>query len=95
MNRYINRLFHVCITVANIEEALEFYCGVLGLESIGALRNEKAPGAVLRHCRSLGVPCALFGGIVRPGFDAYALSGRRELAGEDLGQLGEELALSL
>lgn len=43
----INRLFHVCITVADIEEALKFYCGVLELKSIGALRHERAPGAVL------------------------------------------------
>lgn len=47
MSRPINRLFHVCITVADINAALEFYCGVLGLESIGKLRNERAPGAVL------------------------------------------------
>src|SRR6266446_3740586 len=43
----INRLFHVCITVADIDAALQFYCGVLELKSIGALRNERAPGAVL------------------------------------------------
>lgn len=43
----INRLFHVCITVPDIEAALQFYCGVLGLRSIGALRHERAPGAVL------------------------------------------------
>lgn len=55
----------------------------------------KAPGAVLRRCEALGVPCELFGGIVRDGFDAHALSGRRALAGEDLVQLGEELALRL
>jgi glycerate kinase len=55
----------------------------------------KAPGAVLRRCAELGLPCELFGGIVREGFDAHALSGRRELAGEDLVQLGEELALTL
>lgn len=47
MDRYINRLFHVCITVANIDAALEFYCGVLGLESIGKLRGERAPGEIL------------------------------------------------
>lgn len=47
MDKYINRLFHVCITVPNIEEALGFYRDVLGLESIGSLRNEKADGAVL------------------------------------------------
>jgi glycerate kinase len=53
----------------------------------------KAPGAVLRRCEGLRVPCELFGGIVRDGLTAHALSGRRELAGEDLVQLGEELAL--
>ncbi|EJM15537.1 putative dioxygenase of extradiol dioxygenase family [Pseudomonas sp. GM21] len=47
MDRYINRLFHVCITVADIEAALEFYCNVLGLESIGKLRGERAPGEIL------------------------------------------------
>ncbi len=47
MDRYINRLFHVCITVPDIEEGLRFYRDVLGLESIGSLRNEKADGAVL------------------------------------------------
>jgi glycerate kinase len=55
----------------------------------------KAPGAVLRRCERLGVPCELFGGIVREGFTAHALSGRRTFAGEDLVQLGEELALGL
>jgi glycerate 2-kinase len=54
----------------------------------------KAPGAVIRHCEALGVPCELFGGLVREGFTAHALSGRRALAGEDLVQLGEELALA-
>jgi len=54
----------------------------------------KAPGAVLRRCEALGVPCELFGGIVREGFTAHALSGRREFAGEDLVQLGEERALA-
>jgi catechol 2,3-dioxygenase-like lactoylglutathione lyase family enzyme len=47
MDRYINKLFHVCITVPDIEKALSFYQGVLGLESIGSLRNEKSDGAVL------------------------------------------------
>jgi glycerate kinase len=55
----------------------------------------KGPGAVLRRCEALGVSCELFGGIVREGFTAHALSGRRALAGEDLVQLGEELALTL
>jgi catechol 2,3-dioxygenase-like lactoylglutathione lyase family enzyme len=47
MDRYINKLFHVCITVPDIEKALEFYQDVLGLESIGSLRNEKSDGRVL------------------------------------------------
>lgn len=55
----------------------------------------KAPGAVVRRCERLGVPCELFGGIVRDGVHAHALSGRRALAGEDVVQLGEELARAL
>jgi glycerate kinase len=54
----------------------------------------KAAGAVLARCRRLGVRCELFGGVVAPGIDAHALSGRREHAGEDLVRLGEELAAS-
>jgi glycerate 2-kinase len=55
----------------------------------------KAPGAVAVRCARLGVRCVLFGGVVRDGVDARALSGRRALAGEDLVQLGEELAFAL
>jgi glycerate 2-kinase len=55
----------------------------------------KAPGAVARRCERLGVQCELFGGVVRDGVQAHALSGRRALAGEDLVQLGEELARGL
>lgn len=43
----LNRLFHVCITVTDINAALEFYCGVLELKSIGSLRHERAPGGIL------------------------------------------------
>ncbi len=54
----------------------------------------KAPGAVLRRCRHLGVPCVLFGGRVvrQPGLDARALSGDQSRARADLAALGEELA---
>jgi glycerate kinase len=52
----------------------------------------KAPGAVVRRCARLGIRCELFGGAVRDGVPAHALSGRRALAGEDVVQLGEELA---
>jgi glycerate kinase len=55
----------------------------------------KAPGAVVRRCEQLGVRCVLFGGIVRDGIEAHALSGRRALAGEDVVHLGEELGRSL
>ncbi len=55
----------------------------------------KAPGIVRRRCERLGVRCELFGGIVAEGFEAHSLSGLRELAAEDLVQLGEELGLSL
>ena len=37
----------------------------------------KAPGAVVRRCERLGVPCELFGGVVTGGMRARALSGRR------------------
>ena len=37
----------------------------------------KAPGAVRRRCERLGVRCELFGGVVRDGIEAHALSGRR------------------
>jgi hypothetical protein len=50
---------------------------------------------VLRRCERLGVRCELFGGLVRDGIEAHALSGDRALAGEDLVELGETLALSL
>ena len=54
----------------------------------------KAPGAVLRRCRRLGVRCVLFGGRVAPsaGVDARALSGDPSRARDDLAELGEELA---
>ena len=55
----------------------------------------KAPGAVQRRSRSLGVRCELFGGIVRDGLDAHSLSGQPSAAREDLERLGEELAAAL
>ena len=50
---------------------------------------------VVARCRALGVRCELFGGLVRDGIEARALSGRRDQAAEDLVELGEELAQSL
>jgi glycerate kinase len=56
----------------------------------------KAPGAVVRRCRELGVRCVLFGGRVvpQPGLDARPLSGDPGRAREDLVALGEKLARS-
>ena len=55
----------------------------------------KAPGAVVRRCAALGVRCDLFGGVVRDGIDASALSGDPSRAAEDLEALGEQLARAL
>jgi glycerate kinase len=55
----------------------------------------KAPGVVAERCRNLGVRCELFGGLVRDGVEAHALSGRPETAGADLEALGEALARSI
>ena len=55
----------------------------------------KAPGAVVRRCRRLGLRCVLFGGRVErvgPGSGARMLSGDPRRAAEDLEALGEELA---
>lgn len=55
----------------------------------------KAPGAVVRRCEALGVECVLFGGLVRDGIDARALSGDLRSVTEDLEALGEELGRAL
>jgi hypothetical protein len=49
----------------------------------------------VRRCASLGVECVLFGGLVRDGIDALALSGDVRSATEDLEALGEELGRAL
>ncbi len=60
----------------------------------------KVPGGVASACAAAGVPCVVFGGLVRGGRAAlYALgatailplSGRRERARRDLVHLGESL----
>jgi glycerate kinase len=55
----------------------------------------KGPGAIVRRCERLGVRCELFGGLVRDGVEAHALSGNEARAAADLEELGERLALSL
>ena len=78
------------------ERARDAALVVTGEGTVDATTLEgKAPGAVARRCERLGVRCELFGGVVQDGVHAHALSGRRALAGEDLVQLGEELALGL
>jgi glycerate kinase len=69
---------------------------VTGEGTIDATTFEgKAPGAVLRRCERIGVRCEVFGGLVRDGIQAHALSGRPEAAAQDLVQLGEELGAAL
>ncbi len=78
------------------EHAREADLVVTGEGTVDATTLEgKAPGAVVRRCRELGVRCEIFGGLVRDGIEAHALSGRRALAGEDVVHLGEELGRSL
>jgi glycerate kinase len=58
----------------------------------------KAPAAVLSACRKVGVPCTLFGGVVREvpaGVEAQALSGETADARADLVALGERLGVAL
>jgi glycerate kinase len=82
-------------TIGFDDRASDAVLVVTGEGTVDATTFEgKAPGAVVRHCERLGVRCELFGGLVRDGVHAHALSGRRELAGEDVVQLGEELALA-
>jgi glycerate kinase len=82
-------------TIRFDDRAADAQLVVTGEGTVDATTLEgKAPGTVRRHCERLGVRCELFGGIVRDGIDAHALSGRRTLAGDDLVELGERLALS-
>ena len=55
----------------------------------------KAPGVVVGRCAALGVACVLFGGLVRDGIEARALSGNVASAAEDLAALGDELGRAL
>ncbi len=47
MNRYFKKIFNTGVIVPDLEEALEFYQGVLGLVSTVSVRNEKLDGALL------------------------------------------------
>jgi glycerate kinase len=86
----------VLATIGFDERARDAALVVTGEGTVDATTYEgKATGAVVRHCERLGVRCELFGGVVRDGMRAHALSGRPELAGEDVVELGEELALTL
>ncbi len=58
----------------------------------------KAPGAVVAACRAEGVRCVVFAGVILRGLagaEARALSGDPECAGQDLRDLGAELAAEL
>ena len=45
--QYVQKLYHVAITVKDIDEAMKFYCDVLGLRTLGSLRGEESDGALL------------------------------------------------
>ena len=45
--QYVQKLYHVAITVDDIDEAMKFYCDVLGLRTLGSLRGEESDGALL------------------------------------------------
>jgi glycerate kinase len=69
---------------------------VTGEGTVDATTMEgKAPAAVLGRCAELGVRAELFGGLVRDGVEARALSGEPGRAARDLEELGEELAAGL
>jgi glycerate kinase len=58
----------------------------------------KAPGEVARRCAAAGVPCVVFGGVVREpvaAAETIALSGEPARAREDLVRLGRRLGLRL
>ena len=83
-------------TIGFDERARKADLVVTGEGAVDATTLEgKAPGAVVRRCAQLGVRCELFGGSVRGGMRAHALSGRRAQARDDLLRLGEELAGAL
>jgi len=43
----VRKLEHVCITVPDLKEALDFYCGVMGFESTFQTDNDEADGILL------------------------------------------------
>lgn len=83
-------------TIGFDERARHASLVVTGEGTVDATTLEgKAPGAVLRRCDRLRVRCELFGGLVRDGVEAHALSGEPLRAAADLEELGERLALAL
>ena len=83
-------------TIGFDERAADADLVVTGEGTVDATTLEgKAPGAVVRRCAQLGVRCELFGGVVRDGVAARALSGDPDRAARDLEALGEELARGL
>jgi glycerate kinase len=78
------------------QQALGRALVVTGEGTVDATTFEgKAPGAVLRRCGWIRTRCELFGGVVRDGIDAHALSGEPARAREDLVALGEQLGRAL
>jgi glycerate 2-kinase len=83
-------------TIGFDERARQADLVVTGEGTVDATTLEgKAPGAVVRRCSTVDTPCVLFGGVVRDGIGARALSGNVASAAEDLEALGEELGRAL
>jgi glycerate kinase len=83
-------------TIGFDDRARDAVLVVTGEGTVDATTLEgKGPGAVARRCERLGVHCELFGGRVRDGVEAQALSGDPGRAAEDLEELGERLARGL
>lgn len=47
MSALVKKLLHVCIAVPDLDQALKFYCGVLGFVSTFQTRTDKADGPLL------------------------------------------------
>ena len=47
MNALVKKLLHVCITVPDLDQALKFYRGVLGFNSVFETKTDEADGKLL------------------------------------------------
>lgn len=90
---------HVAAAVGLRERLRGAALAITGEGRVDATTLEgKAPTAVVRACRELGIRCVLFGGVVTealPGVEVHELSGDPARARDDLVALGDLLARGL